>query len=707
MAVLKYKNEQGEFVTLTNYTVQPIIPVQTTGDSLSDVMSQKAVSDGLEKKVDNDELDGKIADAIAESDAVISAITKVISGDSAVSGAVETIVTEKLENYYTSAETKEYISGYTYSKGDIDASLSGKSDVGHTHVVADITDFESGVSSAITNNGDVISSITNVVSSAITSNTEVKNEIISAVTASTEFTTINNNVNTVSGNVETISGNVNTISGNVNTLSGTVTAHTANTTIHFTASSGITSMAGYSKASAAADIATGDTLNVAMGKLEKKIDNAVAGGVSSVSIGSGSTNGSLTLTVNGTVQDTISVPGLGGAAFLSTGTTAGTVAAGNHTHLASAITDFNSAVSGAVKNNADVKTEIISAVTSSTEFTTISGDVYSISGDVETISGNVNTLSGTVTAHTADTTIHVTSGEKTAWNAKSDFSGSYADLTNVPSAFTPTEHTHASSAITTMAGYVKAASAADIATGDTLNVAMGKLEKKIDSAVAGGVSSVSLGSGSTNGTLTLTVNGALQDTVNVPGLGEAAFLNTGTTAGTVAAGNHTHVASDITDFNSAVSGAVKNNTDVKNEIISAVTASTAFTTISGDVYSISGDVNTISGNVTTISGVAYSANAFADFCSGHNTVSTLANLPTNKRLIIASGITSSTNELSLSGGTLSDGYELHVIINGTSDVSVTIPSTWITISDSISIGSNGYCEINIISDGTKLYVRGA
>ena len=58
MAVLKYKNGEGEFVTLTNYTVQPITPKQETGTSMSDVMSQKATSDELAKKVNSDELNG-------------------------------------------------------------------------------------------------------------------------------------------------------------------------------------------------------------------------------------------------------------------------------------------------------------------------------------------------------------------------------------------------------------------------------------------------------------------------------------------------------------------------------------------------------------------------------------------------------------------------------------------------------------------------
>lgn len=42
----------------------------------------------------------------------------------------------------------------------------------------------------------------------------------------------------------------------------------------------------------------------------------------------------------------------------------------------------------------------------------------------------------------------VASYEKTFWNSKSDFSGSYADLTDVPEAFQPKSHTHPASLIT-------------------------------------------------------------------------------------------------------------------------------------------------------------------------------------------------------------------------------------------------------------------
>lgn len=49
-------------------------------------------------------------------------------------------------------------------------------------------------------------------------------------------------------------------------------------------------------------------------------------------------------------------------------------------------------------------------------------------------------LSG-LTSHTANTNVHVTSAEKATWNAKSDFSGNYNDLTNKPTIHTYTAGT--------------------------------------------------------------------------------------------------------------------------------------------------------------------------------------------------------------------------------------------------------------------------
>ena len=54
MAVVKYKKD-GEWVAISNYTVQPIVPVQTTGNSTTEIMSQKAVTDELNLKANKSE----------------------------------------------------------------------------------------------------------------------------------------------------------------------------------------------------------------------------------------------------------------------------------------------------------------------------------------------------------------------------------------------------------------------------------------------------------------------------------------------------------------------------------------------------------------------------------------------------------------------------------------------------------------------------
>jgi hypothetical protein len=84
-------------------------------------------------------------------------------------------------------------------------------------------------------------------------------------------------------------------------------------------------------------------------------------------------------------------------------------------------------------------------------------------------------------------------------------------------------------------------------------------------------------------------------------------------------------------------------------------------------------------------------------------------LQNNKRLVIAT-ISGSSNELSVSGNSLADGYEIHVIVtnNGSADITVTLPTSanYVSVGETITIKANSTGEINIISDGTTLYVRG-
>ena len=97
----------------------------------------------------------------------------------------------------------------------------------------------------------------------------------------------------------------------------------------------------------------------------------------------------------------------------------------------------------------------------------------------------VTAVNNVLTAHTADTTIHVTSADKTAWNAKSDFSGSYNDLTDKPTIPTvPTSNT----AFTNDAGYI---------TNDALSgyAESSAVTDEITAAVSGKQDTLSAGTG--------------------------------------------------------------------------------------------------------------------------------------------------------------------------------------------------------------------
>ena len=73
----------------------------------------------------------------------------------------------------------------------------------------------------------------------------------------------------------------------------------------------------------------------------------------------------------------------------------------------------------------------------------------SLSGKAD--SSAVTAVNDVLTAHTANTTVHVTAGDKLYWDGKSDFSGSYNDLTDKPTIPTvPTSNT----AFTNDAGYI-------------------------------------------------------------------------------------------------------------------------------------------------------------------------------------------------------------------------------------------------------------
>ena len=57
---------------------------------------------------------------------------------------------------------------------------------------------------------------------------------------------------------------------------------------------------------------------------------------------------------------------------------------------------------------------------------------------------------------------------------------SWDDIDDKPSSFTPSAHNHTSANVTALTGYAKAAAAGEIAASDSLNVALGKIQKTLD-----------------------------------------------------------------------------------------------------------------------------------------------------------------------------------------------------------------------------------
>ena len=96
------------------------------------------------------------------------------------------------------------------------------------------------------------------------------------------------------------------------------------------------------------------------------------------------------------------------------------------------------------------------------------------------------------------------------------------------------------------------------------------------------------------------------------------------------------------------------------------------------------------------------------YLQSSNTVSTVESIPTNKRLVIAS--ISESESFSLAK-TLENGEEIHIIVKNTSDsdaITITLPNDggYVCLVDSaLSIEAESIAEINVISDGTDMYIR--
>lgn len=109
----------------------------------------------------------------------------------------------------------------------------------------------------------------------------------------------------------------------------------------------------------------------------------------------------------------------------------------NHNH--NGVYDINGAAESALTTAKDYTDSKIAnlinnsttAVDSIMELAAAMADNVDAIESLETIASNKANVSD-LTSHTGNTTVHVTNEEKQSWNAKSNFSGNYNDLTNQP-----------------------------------------------------------------------------------------------------------------------------------------------------------------------------------------------------------------------------------------------------------------------------------
>ena len=146
------------------------------------------------------------------------------------------------------------------------------------------------------------------------------------------------------------------------------------------------------------------------------------------------------------------------------------------------------------------------------------------------------------------------------WSVPS-FSVSWSDISGKPSTFDPTSHTHVGSEIT-LTGYSIASSASSIAATDTLNEALGKLQKSIDGKQASGSYAASSHTHDDYVPTSRTINS------------KALSSNISLTASDVGAANatHSHVGSDITltGYSKAASVSAVAATDTVNAAIGKI-----------------------------------------------------------------------------------------------------------------------------------------
>ncbi len=658
MAVLKYKNGSGQYVPISNYTVQPIDPVQTTGSSTTAIMSQNAVTVALNAKANSADVytqteannlifgQNTVPSGTGAATNVQQLINKTVYGTTTPSSAqkeANVVTTENLattlSGYATTSAIADFFDGAEYTNGT--GTLAGKKVIAFKHgstvkVQLDATDF---------------------VKDGMLTNAEIKDVTISGQSVKCLVLTFN----TDSGKSD-----INIPVEDIFDAS------------NYVAKGEVDEIVAESVAEAVSP--EGGTQTEAQKALTDAISDAVAKAIKDA-LAPGSQDTTVVQQIDNTITKYVYTPQGGSQIQLTDVMTA------SHTHsnmgvlegiTAEKVSAWDNASAGGVTNvsynttDKEITKTVGGKTTSVVSVATLKTDMRLSSTDVGL--GNVGNFKAVSTlANQGLTSAEQANARANIGAGTSTFSGNYSDLNGKPAL----------------------GDAAAKAVDTSIDASSSSTNIPTSSAVASFVEGK--GYSTTNTTYKLTIG----DTTN----GDSANgVDLGTLKSKAAAASGTEL--------SLVTTGEK---DVWNNKQDAIAFNTAYNANTNKAATMS-DVPKIG----TAAGTAFdgadgaTAKAETDFLTGSNGTDTtpltsVANIPVDKRLVRVnlSGDDNFTLE-SLPAA----GHEIHIIVKATDAVTITIPSSTsenfyecLNDSTSMNIASGKYGEINVISDGDKAYIR--
>lgn len=755
--------DETVYSAVTEAVASAISDSQTVQTAIDNAVSGKADANAVTQEIEA-ATSGKLdTDSfVTYSGAVNTALDGKVDDAEITDMATKTWVGE--QGYLTEHQSLSAYSTTSEMNVAIDAATSGKSDVGHTHEASAITNFDSAIATSLSNNATVSGALNTAIVNAVAESEDVQGAINTQVaSAITTNETVQQAIASEIEHSSAISGAINSVVAEAISSASAVTEAVETVVdaklVNYTTTSGMNE---------AIEEATSGKVNTSdFATYSGNVDTALGtkfAGVNYIS------EDKKIYFYNNSTNTGDSIGYINTNDFVKDGMVSSAVVSGSDLVIIFNTDAGKDPVSLPIADIFDASNYYTTAQTSSaTEISTAlslkanSADVYTtgntssateISDALATKQDSGNYVSAdTFNTHTESTSLHFSGDEKANLDALATniaaISGiSSTNVGNWDSAYGFMSGISASveaiNSLTSTVGTMAFANAADYSSATEVETALGSkadttavtndiaaavsgkvnttdfasYSADVETAINAKVSAVTLSSGATNGTLKLTVNGVDGSDIEVPGLGTMAFVDAASyssateIANALGSGFTVSSVTDVIESNELVIATAVNDLNTRKADASAITeVANDVATISGDVITLSGDMASLASqaDLNTVSGKADSAKAVTDFYSGHNTVSTLADIPTDKRLVIAT-IDGSTNQLSLSGNTLEDGYEIHIIITNTgSDITVSLPSSggYVSVGESITIKQNVIGEINIISDGTNMYVRGA